>query len=298
MSFIINGQVAINSSSPSTAAALQIDAQKLPTTNFGGFLMPIVTEAQQALIPVSTIDTSDDGLMVFVSDPGTGKQCWEIFDAVQQVWRSIFCLDEKVCNAVLYSENFESYAEDSGITGASATNGDYPASVTKWTLSSYSDSPRDGSTSLPGSLVNADDYALVKSGELEMHDTNGPLLFQTESIDITGYSSITISCEIFETGLLEYLPASHTDDFNCGDDTNGSDYVDMEYSTDGGATYTEVPNFMGLGNSDHTLSDNLSGRVFFSVTGITGTSLIFRIRFQNWANDEYFFLDNIQVKCD
>ncbi len=290
-------QVAINDLNPSSAAALYLEAQKVPTTNFGGFLMPIVTEIQQASIPVSTVDNRDDGLMVFVSDAGTGKHCWEIYDSNAQLWRSITCTTEPPCNAVLYSEDFTPYVNNTGISGASSSNGDYPTGVTKWTLSSYT-AIRDGNTAYPGTLVDANDYGMVISGKLDCRDTNGPFLFQTQSIDISGYTNITFSCEFSETGTLEYYPAQHSDDYNCGMESQGSDYIDVLYSTDGGSTFTEVPNFSGMGNTNHTLADDLPGTVNFSVGGLSGSSLVIRIRLQNWSDDEHYFLDNLQVTCN
>ncbi|MCB0456325.1 MAG: hypothetical protein KDC91_01160 [Flavobacteriaceae bacterium] len=287
-------QVGIGTTTVSNAAALTVEAQN-PSGGFGGFLMPIVTEAQQASIPVSTIDYSDDGLLVYVSDPVTGKQCLEIYDAYQQVWQSITCPSE--CDDVLYEEDFNSYTNGTGITGASSTNGDYPSSVTKWTLSSYSTSG-NGSLAYPGSLADASDYAIVNGSRLELRDTNGPLLFQTQAININGYSDVFIQMDISETGDMEYFSAQHFDDFNCGSETQGNDYVDIEYSTNSGSTYTEVANYSGLGTTNHTLHNNLSGTVGFVLSGITGTSLIIRIRFQNWASSEYYYLDNILVSCN
>ncbi len=290
-------QVAINETNPSSAAVLYLESQKIPTTNFGGFLMPIVTETQQSSIPVSIIDNTDDGLMVFVSDSSTGKHCWEIYDSNSQLWRSITCTTEPPCNTVLYTEDFSSYTPNTGITGNSSSNGDYPSSVSKWLLSSYT-LIRDGNTNNPGTLNDALDYALVIAGQLEIRDSNGPLLFQTQSIDISGYTNISFSCEFSETGVLEYYPAQHTDDFNCGVESTGSDYIDVLYSTDGGATFVEVPNFSSMGTANHTLADDLPGVVNFSVSGLSGSSLVIRIRFQNWSDDERYYLDNLQVICN
>ena len=61
-------QVAINETTVSDAVTFYIGAQRIPNIAFGGFLMPRVTEAQQASIPVSTTSDRDDGLMVYVSE--------------------------------------------------------------------------------------------------------------------------------------------------------------------------------------------------------------------------------------
>jgi len=79
-------QVGIGTVAPSSAAVLHLKTANIGIVKVGGFLLPVVTEVQQALIPVKT---SDDGLMVFVKDVSTGKWCLEIYDAKQDVWRSI-----------------------------------------------------------------------------------------------------------------------------------------------------------------------------------------------------------------
>lgn len=294
ITYNITCQVAINETSPSSAAALYLEAQKIPTTNFGGFLMPIVTETQQALIPVSTIDNSDDGLMVYVSDLATGKHCWDIYDGVEHIWRSINCQTNTCSNTILYEEDFDSYLEDTGVTGASSVNGNYPSGVSKWTLTSF-DMFGSSAPALPGTLEDANDYALVKSGELVIRDANGVMRFESSSIDISGYADIEISMDVRETGDMEYDPSVHSDDFNCGDTLN--DYVDIEYSTDGGNSFTEVPNFSSFGNYNHTIVNDLASTVSFTTNGISGTTLILRIRIQNWASTELYYIDNIVVKC-
>ena len=82
-------QVGMGTVVPSSAAVLHLKTANIGTVKFGGFLLPIVTEVQQALIPVTA---SDDGLLVFVKDIGTGKWCLDIYDAKQDVWRSIKCV--------------------------------------------------------------------------------------------------------------------------------------------------------------------------------------------------------------
>ncbi len=290
----INAQIGINTTTVNSAAVLHLEAQKIPFVTYGGFLMPVVTEAQQALIPVSTSDDRDDGLMVFVSDPVTGKRCWEVFDGVLYTWRSINCTN-KTCNSdVLYEEDFDSYLENTGVTGLSSVNGNYPGGVTKWSLTSFA-AFGDNTPNLPGTLVNADDYAKVESGVLTFRDTNGTFLFETQLIDISGYSDINISMDFSESGTLEYID-DHTNDYECGE--TESDYIDVEYSLDNGVTYTEVSNFSGNGNANHTLVDDLSGTVSFSVNGISGATIIIRVRLQNWADSEYYYLDNILITCN
>ncbi len=289
---LMHAQVIIGDTSTSLATVLDVNAQN-SSGGFGGFLMPVVTEAQQALIPVSMSDNSDDGLMVYVSDPLTGKRCWEVYDAYAQAWRSIYCPSE--CNDILFTENFQSYLADTGVTGLSSSNGDYPAGVSKWTLTSF-DSFGSNTPALPGLLIDANDYGLVQGGELVIKDTNGAFRFETQNINITGYTNIVVSMDLRESGPLEYDVALHTTDFNCGN--TQSDYIDIEISTDGGSSFIEVPNFSTYGNANHTIADNFSGTIAFNLSSITGTSLVIRVRTQNWADDEYFYIDNIVVRCN
>ena len=84
----IFSQVSIGTTSPSSAAVLHLKTSNFGKIKVGGFLLPVVTEVQQALIPVND---SDDGLIVFVKDTVTGRWCLDIYDSKQKVWRSIQC---------------------------------------------------------------------------------------------------------------------------------------------------------------------------------------------------------------
>ncbi len=291
----MDAQVGINTTNLSSAAVLHLEAENVQTTKIGGFLMPVVTESEQSSIPVSISDDRDDGLMVFVSDPVTGKQCWDIYDGIVHAWRSINCLNVTCSGDILFVEDFDSYVGDTGVSGVTSSSGDYPSGVTKWTLTSF-ESYGSSTPSLPGTLLDANDFALVQSGKLALRDTNGIFQFQTQEIDISGYTDIGISMEVSTGGDLEYAPSQHIDDFTCGFDN--SDYFDLAYSTDGGISFTKITNYIGLGTINHTLVDNLTGTVTVSVSGISGTSLIIRVRLQTWAADEYYYLDNIVVSCN
>ncbi|MFT6689099.1 MAG: hypothetical protein ACJAX7_002131 [Saprospiraceae bacterium] len=290
----IKAQVGVNTTIVNSAAVLHLEAQNTSSIRSGGFLMPIVTEVQQVLIPVSIVDNRDDGLMVFVSDPVTGKRCWEVYDGVLYVWRSINCTNNNCNSDILYEEDFDSYLDETGVNGLSSTNGNYPGGVTKWSLTSFV-TFGDNTPNLPGTLIDEDDYAKVISGVLSFRDTNGTFLFETQSIDISGYSDINISMDFSESGSLEYID-DHTNDFECGE--SESDYIDIEYSLDNGVTFIEIANYAGFGNANHTLVDDLTGTVSFSLNGISGATIILRVRLQNWAADEYYYLDNVLVTCN
>lgn len=272
-------QVGINTDLPNAASALDIYGQN--TVGYGGLSIPIVTELQRAQI-ITTAQS--EGTIVFVSY-ASGVRCLEIYDGQQDVWQKINCLN--LDPITLYSEDFESYTSGTGING-SGNSGDYPASVSQWTLN-------DVYSSLASS-----DYVETQSGVLEINDTNGPIELDTQSINISGYSNISFSIDLSGAGELEYNPSLHSTD-----DTNTvNDYMDVSYSIDGGAFVT-ITDFNGNGTTDHTLipyyiSGGAGSAPFFpddtvTQTGLSGSTLVIRVRFQNWSGDEFFYIDNIIV---
>nr|WP_152556380.1 hypothetical protein [Nonlabens ulvanivorans] len=267
-------QVGINTDLPNAASALDIYGQN--TVGYGGLSIPIVTELQRAQI-ITTAQS--EGTIVFVSYT-SGVRCLEIYDGQQDVWQKINCLN--LDPITLYSEDFESYTSGTGING-SGNSGDYPASVSQWTLN-------DVYSSLASS-----DYVETQSGVLEINDTNGPIELDTQSINISGYSNISFSIDLSGAGELEYNPSLHSTD-----DTNTvNDYMDVSYSIDGGAFVT-ITDFNGNGTTDHTLipyyiSGGAGSAPFFpddtvTQTGLSGSTLVIRVRFQNWSGDEFFIL--------
>ena len=98
----IQSQVGINTTTPSTAAVLEVSSSS-DGVNFGGFMPPRVTPTERDLIPVTT---SDVGLMVYVVNPPNSQM--QIWDG--SAWQNLF------------PQNFELYAvvaawEVSGVAG-------------------------------------------------------------------------------------------------------------------------------------------------------------------------------------
>jgi len=162
----------------------------------------------------------------------------------------------------IYSENFESQSvgdqtDDDGI----------------WSL--------DVSGANIGSA--SDDYFEVREQDgdlvLEGQDLDGPAIWTTapNSIDISNASNPGFSLAISETGDLE-----------------NSDYVDVEYSTDGGSNFTLIEDYNGLGSSSHTLEGNF-GSVTVTKRGVSGTSLVLRVTMENNAGSEELRLDDVAV---
>jgi len=161
--------------------------------------------------------------------------------------------------AQLYEEDFEAYADGTTDPGG------------PWT--------RDVSAATP-------DLASVQtvSGDkvFQVQDPDGEVLWTTETLDISGASSASFQLTLSEQGDLE-----------------DSDYVDVEYSVDGGA-YQRIGSWNGLGNANHTLvgqkpDDGDWGTVTVTKDQISGDDLQLRVVFNNNANSEDLLLDDVQV---
>ena len=173
----------------------------------------------------------------------------------------------------IWSENFDSYTDGTGIEGVTGNVGDYPAGVTKWSL--------DVSAAV---LTATSDWAKTTGGLFSFRDVDGDAIWQSQAIDISGASGpVTFSLE-----------ASN----NAGG-FEATDYYDVYYQVDGGG-YTLIPNWNGLGDATHTILGEVGG-VDWSTTetitqsGITGSTLEIRVVALNNAGAEEFFIDNISV---
>jgi len=277
-------QVGVGTTTPSSAAVLHIETAKYDTTKVGGFIMPVVTEAEQVLIPITAID---DGLMVFVSDTGTGKWCWDIYDGQQAIWRSIKCSTPiaAVCDTQIYLEDFSGYTLNTG-RDRRTDSGDYPGGVA-WVID---DSQAD-------SFGQNNDYAYTNaSDQFELNNTDGPVSLTTQSVDISAYATVCFSVDIDASGNLEYDPSVHSTDGS----NNKNDYVNIEYSVNGG-TWVLVVDYGGNGTVNHTLvapmvSDGTFPTGQVSVSGLSGATLRIRVTSNTWASDEKFYYDNILIE--
>jgi hypothetical protein len=173
---------------------------------------------------------------------------------------------------VVWEENFDSYPADYGYVGidklapAQLNSGDYPASVTKWTLTPSV------------SFVNQNDYAATLNGSFRFNDVDNAVTFETENIDVTGVSEITFSTDVkFGVGF------------------EGDEYLDIYYSTDGGSTYiletTSTHTYQAGVNITEANAINFSK----TLSGISATNFRLKIIAFSDSNVEDFVLDNIKV---
>lgn len=86
-SMMLTAQVGINTTTPSSAAILDVNGV-LGVGNYGGFLPPRLNESQRDAISVSA---ADDGLQVFVTK-ANGERCLQMYNGVSSTWENITCI--------------------------------------------------------------------------------------------------------------------------------------------------------------------------------------------------------------
>ncbi len=158
--------------------------------------------------------------------------------------------------AVIWSDDFSTYATPSGITGSGTVNvGDYPASVTKWTLNVSS-----------CSLTEANDYFAVRTGVMEARDVDGPALWTSQTINISGHDNVKLSIYLTETGTME-----------------ADDSIHVYYKIDAGAVTSLGGVYDDFGNTT------------LSIDELSGTNLTIYVYADNDDAAEYLRFDNVVV---
>ena len=119
------------------------------------------------------------------------------------------------------------------------------------------------------------DWYMVNNSQLEARDVDGTqqsngsgsgALWTSESIDITGYADVSISVDVLENGTLEH-----------------QDFAKASYQIDGG-----VITQFGFNYDDFT-------SVNYSISALSGSSLVIYLEADNNADAEYISFDNAVV---
>lgn len=173
---------------------------------------------------------------------------------------------------VIWDEDFDSYSGEFGYVGidglaaAQINSGDYPASVTKWTLTPSND------------FTNQNDYAATLNGSFKFNDVDNAVTFETVNIDITGVSEITFSMDV-----------------SFGVSYEGDEYLDIYYSTDGGATYTLETEAIHTYLASVNDAENVPVTFTKTLSGLSATNFKIKVIAYNDSNVEDFVIDNIKV---
>ncbi|MFS4469422.1 beta strand repeat-containing protein [Maribacter sp. 2210JD10-5] len=125
------------------------------------------------------------------------------------------------------------------------------------------------------STNNANIDVLTVSGNkvLNGSDTSTTSTWTTSPIDISGYTNVQFSLDVTSGGGLD----------------SGIDVFRIQYRIDGG-TYVEIENTSGDTSPSEPIDPS------YSVTGLSGNTLEFRITMYNTFSGEYYRIDNVLVQ--
>jgi hypothetical protein len=179
-----------------------------------------------------------------------------------------FCLfgDFGLSQTVIYSEDFTGQDDKGQIGSTSDLTG------VAWNINV-----------VDGGFTNEDDYFAVQSGIFQAQDVDGTVIWESESFDISGFTSMAFSFE-----------ASADGDFEAS-----GDIFDVEIEIDGAAealfsgvvdeSLDDDPMFFGatqLTSELQAFSKNITG---------TGASACIKITINNNAGSELFGFDNLEL---
>ena len=147
-----------------------------------------------------------------------------------------------------------------------------------WTMTPW---PNSGTTVQLGRDI-ANYFKTTSDGVLEAIDTDVEVCWVSPELTISG-GAASFELDLTWTGY-----------------DVAADYLDVKYSTNGGSSWTTLPNEVGFPSNVHTVQYN-SGTVGagsltnFGASGITGTTLIIRVCVDNSSLTEVTTLDNVSA---
>lgn len=145
-----------------------------------------------------------------------------------------------------------------------------------------------GSIPNPGGIA-ASDYFKTAGGALVARDSDVEFCFYTPVLDISVPSNSSLSIP-FDAPLFD-SPSNPP--------VNGNDYIQVDYSTNGGSSWNSIGNQFGGGSRTVELPIGAPGEVSFNGTivasGITGSSLQIRICVLNTNSMENISIFSVNV---
>ena len=186
----------------------------------------------------------------------------------------------------IYLEDFPSSDENKGAIGVdSTTEPIIDLTGVDWTVENIS---LNGAGE--ANLTDNRDWFKVTNGTFEGKNLDGPAIWKSPVIDISGYSDISFSLDFSESGNLENSGAT------------ALDYVNVEYDVD--STTSLIANQNGYSGEPYTLLGNFGSDAdpvnqagTIAQEGISGNQLQITVTMQNWALDERIRFDNVLVEA-
>ena len=172
-------------------------------------------------------------------------------------------------NETLWSENFTGQNDKGGFVSGGVETTD--TAGVDWSMDlSNVDLANDAS----------DDWFQVQSETFEGRDLDGEAVWISPDIDISHHSDVAFTLDATEDGNHESTDTYH-----------------VQYSTDGGTTFTDLTNWNGKGDSNHSLIDDWTSETI-TASSLSGSTFELRVAMENNANTEQLRLDNIAVTGD
>ncbi|WP_318343973.1 PA14 domain-containing protein [Flagellimonas baculiformis] len=147
-------------------------------------------------------------------------------------------------------------------------------------FSGYADGTENGTASGPsasGWTTNRPGLLNVQSGRIRGRNLDAESTWQTNPINIYGYSSVSFSMDVAVNNASNF--------------EQGSDYFIGEYRIDGSGPWTQFENASG----DSSPSDPLDPSYTVNLPTI-GSTLQIRVRLFNNETNEQYFIDNVVVE--
>ncbi len=124
---------------------------------------------------------------------------------------------------------------------------------------------------------STDDWFRVENGVFEGRDLDGDAVWLSPLIDISNHSDVAFEVDVSEDGNHE-----------------STDTLHVSYTTDGGSTTTDLTDWNGLGDANHSLVDDWTSETI-TATGLSGTDFQLEVEMRNNADTERLRLEQAKV---
>lgn len=190
---------------------------------------------------------------------------------------SLICIADGARALTIYGESFTGQTG----TGVSATGGQNTGNGETWSM--------DASGATLGQNyfwifpLGEDYFEVVDAGgndHMEARDVDGVVYWLSPIVNISAYSNLNLSVSFGESGTLEV-----------------ADFINVEYSLDGGANFALIADINGLGSLTSSLNGDFTSTIL-SEGLADGTAFQLRISLRNDADFEYLFFDDILLTGD
>ena len=284
MTFVVGyAQVGINTTTPSPASVLHVEALNTVTTTYGGFMPPIVDLAQRAAMPVTA---ADDGLMIYLVDGTT--RCVQMYNANIPQWEDMYCMPLPAPTGIIYYQDFETVPNTPELTYTATGGSISTGSAVDPNSSMFSEGTQGYEMTNTGTGGRNIDFMVV---DTSLYTTN------TFSFDLASFGSVTNGAD--QTDYIEVFTSTDGGTYTSQIVVQGAVGANTKWSFSGSAvattTYgtpiTIIPVDPSPAASPLSIPDSYSKVVLNGLPSVP--TLYLRIKFRNNSADETWCVDNV-----